>query len=158
MKPPLVSVHIITYNQAPYISDALDGARRQETDFGVEILVGEDCSTDGTRDIVLDYQRRHRERIRVITSEHNVGTHANSRRAAEASRGKYLALCEGDDYWTDPHKLPKQGDFLESHPEHSLCCHDVDIIFDGVPEAPRTHRYVEFTGETFSFEDVVEGH
>jgi glycosyltransferase involved in cell wall biosynthesis len=158
MKSPLVSVHIITYNQASYIADTLEGALRQETDFGVEILVGEDCSTDGTREIVLDYQRRYPERIRVITSEHNVGAHANSRRVGEASRGKYLALCDGDDYWTDPRKLQKQVDFLESHPEYSLCCHDVDIIFDGVPEVSRTHRYVEFTGETFSFEDVVQGH
>jgi len=158
MEPPLVSVHIITYNQASYIADALEGALRQETDFGVEILVGEDCSTDGTRERVLNYQRRYPGQIRVITSEQNVGTHANSRRVAEACRGKYLALCEGDDYWTDPHKLQKQVDFLETHSEYSLCCHDVDIIFDGVPEVPRTHRYLEFAGETFSFEDVVLGH
>jgi glycosyltransferase involved in cell wall biosynthesis len=158
MDQPLVSVHIITYNQASYIADALEGALRQQTDFGVEIVVGEDCSTDGTREIVLDYQRRHPERIRVITSERNVGIHANSRRTGEACRGKYLAFCEGDDYWTDSYKLQKQVDFLETHPGYSLCCHEVDILCDGVREITPADRYVEFRGDAFSFEDVVRGH
>jgi glycosyltransferase involved in cell wall biosynthesis len=158
MDRPLLSVHIITYNQASYIADTLEGALRQETDFGVEILVGDDCSTDGTREIVLDYQRRYPRRLRVITSERNVGIHENARRVAEACRGKYVAFCEGDDYWTDPHKLQKQVDFLETHPEYSLCCHDVDIIFDGVPETARTDRYLAFAGDTFTFEDAVRGH
>jgi glycosyltransferase involved in cell wall biosynthesis len=158
MDQPLVSVHIITYNQASYIADALEGALRQQTDFGVEIVVGEDCSTDGTREIVLDYERRYPERIRVITSERNVGIHANSLRTGAACRGKYLAFCEGDDYWTDPHKLQKQVDFLETHPGYSLCCHEVDILCDGVREIASTDRYVEFAGDTFSFEDAVRGH
>jgi glycosyltransferase involved in cell wall biosynthesis len=158
MAPPLVSVHIITYNQASYIAEALEGALRQQTDFGVEIVVGEDCSTDGTREIIRDYQRRYPERIRVITSERNVGIHANSLRTGEACRGKYLAFCEGDDYWTDPHKLHKQVHFLETHPGYSLCCHDVDIVCDGVRKISPADRYVEFRRDTFSFEDVVRCH
>ncbi len=158
MHHPLVSVHIITYNQAPYIAAAIEGALQQQTDFGVEIIVGEDCSTDGTREIALEYQRQCPERVRVITSPHNVGVHENSRRVREACRGKYLAVCDGDDYWTDPRKLQKQVDFLEAHPRYSLCCHDVEIIYDGVPQTPKTDRYVSFTKDTFSFEDAVEDH
>jgi glycosyltransferase involved in cell wall biosynthesis len=152
---PLVSVHIITYNQEPYAARAIEGALQQQTDFEVEIVVGEDCSTDGTREIVLRYQREHPTRVRVITSGQNVGAFDNSNRVLKACRGRYLAFCDGDDYWTDPHKLQKQVDFLEAHPEYSLCCHDVEVVCDGVP---RMGRFTEFTGDTFSFDDAVTGH
>ena len=152
---PLVSVHIITYNQESYVARAIEGALQQQTDFAVEIVVGEDCSQDGTRDIVLRYQREHPARVRVITSDRNVGSFENSNRVLRTCRGKYLAICDGDDYWTDPRKLQKQVDFLEAHPEYSLCCHDVDVICDGVP---RSRTFVEFTPDTFSFDDAVRGH
>jgi len=158
MDQPLVSANIATYNQARYIGQAIEGALHQQADFGVEIVVGEDCSTDDTRAVVREYERRYPDRVRMIASEHNVGARENSRHIREASRGKYLAVCDGDDYWTDPFKLQKQVDFLEAHPAYSLCCHDVDIIFDGVPETPRTDRYLEFAGDTFSFEDAVQAH
>ncbi len=158
MDDPLVSVHITTYNQAPYIAQTIEGALQQRTTFALEIVIGEDCSTDGTREIVFEYGREHPELIRVITSDRNVGFHENSRRVRAICRGKYLAVCEGDDYWTDPCKLQKQVDFLEANPEYSLCCHEVNIIFDGVPQTPRTDRYVDFAGDTFSFEDAVRGH
>lgn len=156
MDTPLVSVHIITYNQDRYIAQAIEGALGQQTDFAFEIIIGEDCSTDGTRDIVFEYQKKYPEMIRVITSEHNVGAAANSLRVREACRGKYTAICDGDDYWTDPSKLQKQVAFLEAHPEYSLCCHDVDIVSEGVPEDE--HKYVGFSGNRFSFDDAVRGH
>jgi glycosyltransferase involved in cell wall biosynthesis len=158
MDQPLVSANIVTYNQARYIGQAIEGALRQDTDFGVEIVVGEDCSTDDTRAIVLEYERMHPQRVRVVLSERNVGARQNSRHVREVSRGKYVAFCDGDDYWTDPHKLQKQVDFLEAHPEYSLCCHDVDIIFDGVPQTPRTDRYLDCAADTFTFEDAVQAH
>lgn len=156
MDCPLLSVHIITYNQERYIAQAIEGALRQKTDFPYEIIIGEDCSTDGTANIVLEYQRTHPDMIRVITSEHNVGPAANSRRVRQACRGRYLAICDGDDYWTDPKKLQMQVEFLEAKPEYSMCCHDVDIVSDGVPQDH--HKYVEFSGDTFSFDDAVRGH
>jgi glycosyltransferase involved in cell wall biosynthesis len=155
MNDPLVSVHIITYNQESYVARAIEGALRQQTDFGVEIVVGEDCSTDGTRDVVVRYQRERPEQVRVITSDHNVGPFENSQRVLTACRGRYVAFCEGDDYWTDPRKLQKQVDFLEAHPAYSLCCHDVDVVCDGVS---RVCTYVEFTKDTFAFDDAVRGH
>ena len=88
MDHPLVSVHITTYNQESYVARAIEGALQQQTDFGVEIIVGEDCSTDGTRAIVLGYQRQYPGRVRVLTSDRNVGAFANSRRVREACRGR----------------------------------------------------------------------
>jgi glycosyltransferase involved in cell wall biosynthesis len=119
-KSPLVSVHMITFNHEPYIARAIEGVLMQETDFPIDLVIGEDCSTDGTREIVLEYQKKHPETIRVITSARNVGPSANELRTDRACRGKYLAYCEGDDYWHHPLKLQKQVDYLESHPEVGL--------------------------------------
>jgi glycosyltransferase involved in cell wall biosynthesis len=121
---PLVSVAMITFNHRPYIERAVKCVLNQETDFNVELVIGEDCSTDGTRELVFDLQRRHPELIRIVTSEHNVGAQ-NILRTERACRGKYLAYCEGDDFWSDPSKLAKQVAFLESRPDyvmvHSNC-------------------------------------
>jgi len=152
---PLVSVHIVTYNQEAYVARAIEGALQQQTDFAVEIVVGEDCSQDGTRDIVWRYQREHPERMRVITSDHNVGALENSNRVLGVCRGKYIAICDGDDYWTDPCKLQKQVDFLEAHPEYGMCCHDVDVVCDGVA---RFCTFAEPPSGVFSFEDAVKRH
>jgi len=114
---PLVSVRTITYNHAPYIRQCIEGVLAQQTVFPFEYIIGEDCSTDGTREIVLEYGRRHPDRIRVITSEQNVGMRANGQRTRDACRGRYVAICEGDDCWHDPNKLQRQVDFLIRHPE-----------------------------------------
>ena len=132
MTMPLVTAKTITYNHAPFIRQCIEGVLMQETNFPIEYIIGEDCSTDGTREIVEEYARRYPDTIRLITSEQNVGARENSRRTTKAARGKYIALCEGDDYWTDPHKLQKQVDFLEAHPECSMCFHEAyDLWPDG---------------------------
>jgi glycosyltransferase involved in cell wall biosynthesis len=105
---PLVSVKTITYNQAPYIRRCIEGVLMQKTTFPFELVIGEDCSTDGTREIVLDYAQKNPEIIRVITSESNVGAKENSKRTNFACKGEFIAYCEGDDYWIDPLKLQKQ--------------------------------------------------
>jgi len=105
---PLVSVITITYNHAPFISQCIEGILAQKTTFPFELVIGEDCSTDGTHEIVMDYSKKYPEIIQVATSESNVGSRANSIRAHRASQGEYTASCEGDDYWIDPLKLQKQ--------------------------------------------------
>jgi len=122
---PMVSVVCITFNHKKYIRDAIEGFLMQETTFKIEILIGEDCSTDGTgtREIVFGYKKKYPDLIKVITSNSNVGMHANGIRTLNAVRGKYIALCEGDDYWIDPLKLQKQVDYMESHPGCSLSVH-----------------------------------
>lgn len=118
---PLVSVLMITLNHEPYVVQAIDSILAQQCDFEFELLIGEDCSQDRTREICEGYARRFPERVRLVTSEANVGMHRNFARIWEKARGRYVALCEGDDYWIDPHKLAKQAAFLESRPEFTLC-------------------------------------
>ena len=108
MIKPLVSVITITYNNAPYIVHCIEGVLMQKTTFPFELVIGEDCSTDGTREIVFKYVEQYPDIIRVITSETNVGMKENFRRTFNAYHGEYIALCEGDDYWIDPLKLQKQ--------------------------------------------------
>lgn len=123
----LVSINCMAYNHEKVIRDALEGFLLQETSFEFEILIGEDCSTDQTRTIIQEYVEKYPDNIKLITSENNVGWKKNSERLLKHSSGKYIALCEGDDYWTDPGKLQKQVEYMENHPECSLCFHRARI-------------------------------
>lgn len=119
-KAPLVSVWMTTYNHEPYIARAIEGVLMQETTFPIELVIGEDCSTDRTREIVMEYQKRRPDITRVITSEQNVGLYENDRRVNKALRGKYVAFCEGDDYWIHSRKLTMQVEIMEANPEVGL--------------------------------------
>jgi glycosyltransferase involved in cell wall biosynthesis len=127
MTEPLVSVRMITYNHALYIAQAIEGVLQQRVNFALELVIGEDGSSDGTKGIVLKYQEKYPQIIRVITSEENVGMKKNGYRTTKACRGKYLAYCDGDDYWHHPLKLQKQVDYLESHPECGLVYSSYDV-------------------------------
>lgn len=124
----LVSINCITYNHEKYIKDALESFLMQKTDFEFEIIVGEDCSTDNTRKIVEEYVNKNPKKIILVTSEENVGMIENERRIYLKSKGKYIAECEGDDYWLDPYKLQKQVDYMESHQECTLCFHNANLV------------------------------
>ena len=125
---PVVSICCITYNHEQYISEAINSFLMQETDFPFEVVIGEDCSTDNTRKIVEKYKEMYPNIIKLIVSENNVGMQANGQRTMEACIGEYMALCEGDDYWTDKNKLQIQKDFLESNPEYIICYTDVEAF------------------------------
>ena len=134
-KRPLVSVSCITYNHAKYIRQCLDGFIMQKTNFSFEVLIHDDASTDGTAEIIKDNEKRYPEIIKPIYEEENQWSRGR-RGSAEfnfpRAVGKYIALCEGDDYWIDPNKLQKQVDFLETHPEYSMCFHNaVEHFEDG---------------------------
>jgi glycosyltransferase involved in cell wall biosynthesis len=131
METPLVSITCITYNHEKYIAQAIESFLMQRTNFPYEIIVGEDCSTDGTRQVVQDYCRRYPDIVKLVTSECNVGARRNGIRIRNEARGKYIAICEGDDYWTDPLKLQKQVDFLEANPDYVLCYHNVNKVDSG---------------------------
>jgi glycosyltransferase involved in cell wall biosynthesis len=118
---PLVSVRTSTYQHASYIKQCIEGVLMQKTNFPFEFIIGEDLSTDGTREIVLEYANKYPDTLRVLTADYNVGPQANGRRCFMASRGKYIALCEGDDFWIDPLKLQKQVDILEENEEFGMC-------------------------------------
>lgn len=123
-----VSICCITYNHEQYISQTLDGFLMQETNFNVEILVGEDCSTDNTKSIIEDYCNKYPSKIKLITYEKNIGSIRNHNNIMKLARGKYIAMCDGDDFWTHPLKLQKQVDFLEENPEYVICCHYTKVI------------------------------
>ena len=118
---PLVSVVVLVYNHEKYIADALDGILMQKVDFEYEIVLGEDCSTDKSREIVLRYAQRHPEKFKLLLHESNIGANANQRTILSACTGKFIAFCEGDDYWTDPLKLQKQVNILIEHPDTIIC-------------------------------------
>lgn len=127
MFEPLVSVKMITYNHAAFIEKAIEGVLQQKSDFPFELVIGEDCSTDGTREIVFAYQSKYPDIIRVVTSDNNVGMKKNGIRTLAACSGKYIAFCEGDDYWHNSEKLQKQVDFFEGHPECGLVYSSYDV-------------------------------
>lgn len=129
---PLVSICCITYNHAPYIRKCLDGFLMQKVDFPFEIIIGEDCSTDNTRRICEEYADKNPDIINLLPSECNLGAVENERRVMQTAKGKYIAFCEGDDYWTDPLKLQKQVDFLESNSDYTVCFHNRLVERDGV--------------------------
>lgn len=130
METPLVSIVTITYNHEPYIRKCIEGVLMQQVNFPIEFIIAEDCSTDGTLAICKEYAEKHPDIIKIITSENNVGALQNEVRAINAAKGKYLAFCEGDDYWTDPLKLQKQVDFLEAHPDYSVCFTRYKIYYE----------------------------
>jgi glycosyltransferase involved in cell wall biosynthesis len=149
-----LSVILITFNQEKTIARAIESALNQKTDFPYEILIGEDCSTDGTRAIVERFQSEHPHIIRLLPSEKNVGPNENFRRTRVVSTGEYLAALEGDDYWTSPHKLQRQVDFLDRHPECSLCFHNATIVY--VDSERPSHPYCRPEQKEFSdFEDIL---
>jgi len=129
-RPITVSVHMITYNHEKYIVQAIESVLMQETNFRFELVIGEDYSTDRTREIVFEYAKEYPDIITVITSDKNIGMHKNSVRTLNSCHGKYIAFCEGDDYWTNPLKLQKQVDFLENHPDYGLVHSDIDLHLD----------------------------
>jgi glycosyltransferase involved in cell wall biosynthesis len=118
---------MITYNQEAYISEAIEGVLKQSCDYPVEVIIGEDCSTDNTREICRQYAAVHKN-IRLLESNENLGMANNFIRTLKAASGRYIALCEGDDYWTDPDKLMKQVVFLENNQSYGLVCTDYDTL------------------------------
>lgn len=123
---PVVSVYMLAYRHEWCIAEAIEGVIAQQCDFPVELIIGEDCSPDNTRAIALDYQRRYPGLIRVLTSEGNVGAHANARRCQIAARGDFVAICEGDDFWHHPRKLQMQVDLMLANPDMTFCHTDYD--------------------------------
>lgn len=129
-KEPLVSVICCTYNQKNFIAQCLDGFVMQKTNFPFVAIVADDCSTDGTRDIVKEYAEKYPDIIKPVLRDKNLGPNYCGLDAITYCNSKYMAICDGDDYWTDPYKLQKQVDFLESHPDYSICFGKMKMIYE----------------------------
>jgi glycosyltransferase involved in cell wall biosynthesis len=124
----LVSVWITTYNHEAFIAEALEGVLNQVTDFDFEIIIGEDCSQDRTREIVLAYKEKYPEKITLFLPSANLGMNPMCYATYPLCKGKYIAWLDGDDYWIDQYKLQKQVDFLENNPDIVMCFHKVKLV------------------------------
>ncbi|MCP9754725.1 glycosyltransferase [Lacihabitans sp. CCS-44] len=133
---PLVSVHLLTYNHAKFITQSIESVVNQKTNFSFEIIIGDDHSTDGTSQIVDQYAAEYPELIKVVRGKTNGGPQPNSIRILENSQGKYMAALEGDDYWIDPLKLQKQTDFMEQNPDFAICFTNTRVEFFENNEEP----------------------
>jgi glycosyltransferase involved in cell wall biosynthesis len=154
--PVRVSVLVLTYNHAPFIAEALDSVLMQRTNFAWELIISEDCSTDGTREIVQDYRRRFPDRIRLLLSEKNLRRLEILGRGIRAARGDFIALLDGDDYWTDPEKLRLQVEYLDAHPECSTCFHNALAVYQDGTQPPR--EWVQPGQKEFlTIEDIWRG-
>jgi len=146
MDTPLVSIWTRAYNHAPYIRKCLEGVLMQRTTFPFEYLVYDDASTDGTADIIREYEARYPDVVKPIYQTENqfsTGKKVSSRLLLPRTQGKYIAKCEGDDYWTDPLKLQKQVDFLETHPDYTICGGMFRELYEGASELTARDDQVE---------------
>lgn len=135
-KKPLVSISVVTYQHANYLCKCIDGILMQKTDFSFEVLLGDDVSEDGTREICIEYAQKYPDKIKLFLHrrENNISIEGQATGRFNfvynlfSARGKYFAICEGDDYWTDPLKLQKQVDFLEENGEYAAAYHSAKLI------------------------------
>ncbi|OSC29662.1 sugar transferase [Mycobacterium vulneris] len=127
---PKVSIVTTTHNQEAYVRQAFDSFIAQQAEFPIEVIVADDASVDATPAIICEYSERYPHIFRPIFRPENVGLNRNLVGALSVARGEYIALCEGDDFWTDPRKLSKQIAFLEQHPGTSVCFHPVRVMWD----------------------------
>ena len=162
MDTPLLTVETLAYNHAPYIRQCIEGILMQKTTFPFELLIHDDASPDGTADIIREYETRYPDIIKPIYQTENQNLkkgHIADNILLSRTRGKYTAVCEGDDYWTDPLKLQKQVDFLETHLDYTICGARVGILYPGntdtVPDwMTDMSKYPK--GKTISLDDFLE--
>jgi len=156
---PLVDVFMPTYNHEPYLAQAIESVLAQKTDFAYRLNIADDCSTDGAQALIKKYADQYADRIRAVLSPHHVGILHQDRlsvRVLQSCTGKYLAVLEGDDYWTDPDKLQKQVDFLENHKDFAICFHDVKTVNEKGEELPDP-SFVPQQKRIFTIEDLLAG-
>lgn len=127
---PKVGIHCITYNQEPFIAQTLESMLCQKTDFPIAVYVSDDCSTDNTPGIISQYAERYPDKVIPLSNQGRKGVIRNFIDTAKVISTEYVAVCEGDDYWTDPYKLQKQVDALEAHPEAAVCFHPITVHWE----------------------------
>lgn len=150
------SICIITYNHDQFITETLESVLMQETDFPIEIIIGEDNSTDQTRSICEEYANKYPEIIRLLPPEVNLGMMQNFLRTYRACAGEFIAFIEGDDFWNDPKKLQKQTDFLQANPDFSICFHNVILKFSRKNEQQEKPFHNNLHQDIFETEDLLQ--
>jgi len=153
MQESLLTVCIITYNHERFISQAIESVLMQNVNFKFEILIADDCSTDGTRAILKTYQQEYPNQIKLILQEKNVGPSKNWLDLVTSPQSKYIAYFEGDDFWTDPNKLQKQVDFLEANPEYVVCYHNANSVDENSKQLA-SHYIEEHSCKDYTSEEL----
>lgn len=153
---PLVSVYMLAYRHEPFIAQAIEGVVAQKCGFPIELIIGEDCSPDRCREIALDYQKRHPQLIRVLMTGRNLGGTANARRCQSSARGDYIAICEGDDYWTDPTKLARQVALMQRNQDCSMVFHAARLLDASTGTIVGSTRW-PIGSRQFSLSDLISG-
>lgn len=149
-----VTVFVMTYNHVGFIRQALDSILAQQTGFDFEVVISEDCSTDGTREIVLQYALDHPDKFHVLPSSVNFFDLRIADGFFKSARGEYTALLDGDDFWTSPYKLQRQIEFMEKHPEYSICWHYQECVD---AEGKRAlNQNAHSSKELWLLEDILE--
>lgn len=150
---PIVSIAMLTYNHEEYIGQAIESVLMQQTNFEFKLIIAEDCSTDKTREIIIEYQKKFPNRIKLILQNINVGANINNKDLLTSLEGKYVAALEGDDYWIDPLKLQKQVDFLENNPVYGLVHTNNKVFLQSQNQFQLDKR--EVTAEENLFERLI---
>jgi len=157
MKDPnelTLTICCITYNHEKYITQTIESFLMQKTNFDFDIVIGEDCSSDDTRRIIQQYCDRFPDKIKMITADENVGAVNNQLRVFSQAKGKYIAMCDGDDFWTDPNKLQKQVDILDRDEKVTMCCAYTRVI-----DSDDKTVYEASNGEVYeyTYQDLLSG-
>jgi glycosyltransferase involved in cell wall biosynthesis len=148
-----VSVFLLAYNQEQFIGQAIDSILMQKTDFNYQIVIGEDCSTDKTKTICEEFAKKNSQKIKLLPSlDKNIGLIANYMRTIKECDGKYIAICDGDDYWIDEFKLQKQVDILEANPDYSIVYTKVKKLF---PNGEIKESVVKNRKQVANFADLI---
>lgn len=154
-----VSVVMPVYNHEKYLEEAIQSVVEQETNFKIELLIGEDCSTDASATICKEYEALYPDLVTVFYREKNLGALENSYDLLTKAQGKYIIALEGDDYWTDKSKLQKQVDFLESHTEYVACCHKFQVVDEnGKAYYDRDFECQFFEDKIYTFKEFEKGY
>lgn len=158
-EPCKVSIICATYNHELYIREAIEGFLMQETSFPFELIIHDDVSTDATREIIREYVSKYPRLIKVILQDENTYSRGASPliRSLLDAKGKYIALCEGDDYWVDAYKLEKQYSAINDNPGCTIVSHRVDIKDDTI-NTQLYKPYEKYNRDTYKFEDVLKEH
>ena len=148
-----VSIFMLTYNQDKYIAQAIESILMQETNFDFQLVIGEDCSTDDTRKICEQYAKKNPSKVKLLPAlNENIGLINNYLRTIKECDGKYIAICDGDDYWIDEHKLQKQVDFLEENPDFYIVATNLKKLYNN----GELHDHIEINHQfAYDFEDLV---
>jgi len=158
MNKLLVSISCLTYNHAPYIKQTIDGFLMQKTNFDFEILIHDDASNDGTAKIIQEYESKYPNLIKPIYQKENQWSKGVRSISAKynfpRAKGKYIAMCEGDDYWTDPLKLQKQVDFLEENEDVSLAFHPVKVYYEA--NSKETTGFIKLNQRIYTGKEIIQ--